>query len=58
MDYEEEKDPYQSLYDAVGKTVNKMYEGIENYVCDSCHEPFMSDRAQCPRCGSWNTRKI
>ena len=57
-EYQEGKGAYQSLYDAVGKTVNKMYEGIDNYVCDSCHQGFMSGDAECRYCGSWNTRKI
>lgn len=57
-EYEEGRGAKQSLYDAIGETVNKMYEGINNYVCDSCHEYFMSDRGKCKKCGSWLTRKI
>jgi len=57
-EYEEGRGANQSLYDAIGKSVSNQYEGISNYMCDSCHEVFMSGSAQCRKCGSWNTRKI
>jgi cytochrome c5 len=57
-EYEEGRGAYQSLYDAVQQSVSKRYEGIDNYVCDSCHEISMSGNGQCHKCGSWNTRKI
>jgi lipopolysaccharide biosynthesis regulator YciM len=57
-EYEEGRGAYQSAYDAIGKTVSEMFEGIDNYVCEKCHEYFMSGSAQCPECGSWITRKI
>ncbi|MDR2702308.1 MAG: hypothetical protein LBB72_07750 [Spirochaetaceae bacterium] len=57
-EYEEGRGACQSLYDAVGETVRKQYEGIDNYACDSCHKCFMGGRGQCPSCGSWNTHKI
>jgi hypothetical protein len=40
--YEEGEGIYQSLYDAIQKTVDKQYEGIDNCVCDFCHNYFMS----------------
>ncbi|MDR0475284.1 MAG: hypothetical protein LBH43_16630 [Treponema sp.] len=57
-EHEEGKGAYQSLYDAVEKTVNKKYEGFDNYVCDSCGEFFMGISSQCSKCGSWDTRRI
>jgi len=57
-EYEEGRGAYQSLHDSVRETFNRAYEGIDNYVCDSCNEYFMSGTAQCKNCGSWNTRKI
>ena len=57
-DYREGKGAFQGLSDSLGKTVDKMYADINNYICDSCNEGFMSDRPQCKNCGSYNTRKI
>ena len=57
-EYKEGRGAYQSLYDTVGKTVSNMYEGINNYVCNSCNKPFISGKAKCSNCGSWNTRRI
>ncbi|MCL2244311.1 MAG: hypothetical protein FWC03_07565 [Treponema sp.] len=57
-EYEEGRGAYQGLYDGMKQTVNNLFEGISNYICDSCNKVFMSGDAQCSECGSWNTRKI
>jgi len=56
-EYEGGGGAYQDLYSAMGELVNKQYEGIDNYACDSCHKCFMGG-GQCPSCGSWNTHRI
>jgi lipopolysaccharide biosynthesis regulator YciM len=57
-EYKNGRGAYQSLYDAVGETVRKQFEGIDNYACNSCNNCFMSGNGKCPECGSWNTHKI
>ena len=57
-EYEEGRGAYQSLYNGFKNTASSMFEGINNYMCDSCNKVFMSGDARCRECGSWNTHKI